>query len=127
MTQKVGGTDRKLKAILLNINLCEEASYLKNFLKYVRQIFIHELAHYLYYFKDYAPEQFDNICWKNENNLCDTNDFISTYAQKSKEEDYAESFAYRYLGYLNNKEQEHMSAYPPKMEKKQQHFDEIYA
>lgn len=104
MMERIWGSNRTLKAIRLNINLCSDSDYLNNFEKYVKQIFIHELAHYFYYFKDNNSQSFEEICWENENNICTINNFVSDYAQKNKEEDYAESFTYRYLGYLNNKE-----------------------
>lgn len=63
MLQKVDGSNRKLKAIKLNINLCMDTHYINNFDRYVRQIFIHELAHYLYYFKDSSYQTFNVICW----------------------------------------------------------------
>ena len=131
MTQKTDGTDRILKQIKLNINLCSDRGYLALFTNYVRQIFMHELAHYLYYFKDSATDGFGNICRKNGVLSCQEEDFVSTYAQKSKEEDYAESFTYWYLknyaGQSIITDQEHGSASSSlKKETKQAYFDRVY-
>ncbi len=132
MTQKVNGTDRALKQIKLNINLCSDRTYLSLFTNYVRQIFIHELAHYLYYFEDGFAEGFGNICRKGGTSICDSVDFVSTYAQKGKEEDYAESFTYRYLKKYSDQnmivEQEHGSAEVLSLrnEIKRMYFDRAY-
>ncbi|MDR2190033.1 MAG: hypothetical protein LBP53_02325 [Candidatus Peribacteria bacterium] len=96
MTQRTDGSNRKFKQIKLNINLCTEPTYVKQFARYVRQIFIHELGHYLYYFKDTHTQLFDSIC-RDTPEKCESQDFVSTYAMKNKEEDYAESFASRYI------------------------------
>lgn len=98
MTQRTDGTNKKFKQIKLNINLCGEQYYLENFENYVRQIFVHELGHYFYYFKDSQSSKFGNFCWKSGENACENGDFVSGYAMKNKEEDYAESFTHRYLG-----------------------------
>jgi hypothetical protein len=97
MTQKTDGSNKKFTRIKLNINLCSSQQYLANFERYVRQIFIHELGHYLYYFKDSHTSVFDKFCRNKGANSCETMDFVSTYASKNKEEDYAESFAHWYL------------------------------
>ncbi|MDD3868717.1 MAG: hypothetical protein PHR46_04000 [Candidatus Absconditabacteria bacterium] len=111
MTQRKDGTDRKLTKIILNINICKDTTYLYNFDKYVRQIFIHEFAHYLYYFRDISTQTFDQLCRKDGENKCQSGDFVSQYAQQNKEEDYAESFTYWYLGYEALLDQsEHSSA-----------------
>lgn len=83
--------------IVINMNVCTTENYLTHFKKYVDQLFVHELAHYLYYFKDDTSRTFENICRKNNRNICNSEDFVTKYAQSSKEEDYAESFSYWYL------------------------------
>ena len=82
MSQKTDGTERTLKQIKLNINLCSDRNYLSLFTNYVRQIFVHELAHYFYYFKDRFAESFGNICRKGGTIICQNVDFVSAYAQK---------------------------------------------
>ena len=94
--------EQSVSKIIININICTTPHYLSNFKKYVNQLFVHELGHYLYYFKDDTNQYFDNICRKNNKNICNSDDFVSTYAQSSKEEDYAESFTYRYLMVYNH-------------------------
>jgi len=120
MTQKTDGTDRVFKQIKLNINLCTNELYLKNFDTYIRQILIHELGHYLYYFKDATTEKFDAICRKKGVLSCASTDFVSAYAMKNKEEDYAESFAHWYLSNTNGGEMivdtEHKSADTSKLQ-----------
>ena len=114
MTQNVDGTNRKVKAIQLKINLCEDQEYLKTFEKYIRQIFIHELGHYVYYIKDTHTNTFGKICWNNGKNNCTAEQFVSTYAMQNVDEDYAESFAYWYLETISQYEmitdREHGSA-----------------
>ena len=102
MTQNTDGSNRKLKKITLNINLCIEKNYINNFQGYISQIFIHELAHYFYYFKDPNPKVFENICREGNENRCNNSEFVSSYAMKNKEEDYAESFVHRYLENVGN-------------------------
>jgi hypothetical protein len=97
MTQKTDGSNKKFKQINLNINLCETESYRANFTKYIRQILIHELGHYFYYFKDPRSAEFAPICWAGEKQNCNSEDFVSTYAMKNADEDYAESFTHWYL------------------------------
>jgi hypothetical protein len=97
MTQKTDGSNRKFKAINLNINLCSTEKYLKNFERYVRQILVHELGHYFYYFKDTLSSTFNPICREGETLICTSDDFVSTYAMTNADEDYAESFTHWYL------------------------------
>lgn len=64
---------------------------------HIQQILSHELWHYIYFFKDKDPSKFSKICWNNDTKVCSSYEFVSDYSQESPEEDYAESFAYRYL------------------------------
>jgi hypothetical protein len=130
MTQRTDGSKRTFKLIKLNINLCNQQTYLENFNRYVRQIFIHELGHYLYYFKDPSTTLFDNLC-RSSKRTCDSEDFVSTYAEKNKEEDYAESFAHWYIQSTTNTtmivDQEHGSATTsPLRLAKERYFDNVY-
>jgi len=90
-----------LDSINLNISFCEQESFKDNYENYVRQIFIHEIGHYIYVFKDFEKKDFDEICWKSGESSCKKWGFVSEYAQNSAAEDYAESFAYRYLDNFN--------------------------
>ncbi|MDR0608080.1 MAG: putative zinc-binding metallopeptidase [Candidatus Peribacteria bacterium] len=132
MTQRSDGSNKKFKAINLNINLCSTEKYLNNFEKYVRQILVHELAHYFYYFKDPQSTTFNPICWEGTTTTCTSEDFVSTYAMKNADEDYAESFTYWYLAtYLQDKmivDQAHNSANPSteKLKEKVTYFEQTY-
>ncbi|MDR3169627.1 MAG: hypothetical protein LBU27_08035 [Candidatus Peribacteria bacterium] len=97
MTQRTDGSNKKFKQINLNINLCTTEKYLKNFERYVRQILVHELAHYFYYFKDTLSSTFNPICRDEKKSTCTSEDFVSTYAMTNADEDYAESFTHWYL------------------------------
>lgn len=113
MIQKPDGSNKTFKQIKLNINLCHDKTYWKTLENYVRQIFIHEMAHYFYYFKDSHYSAFEKFCRKGGQNICSSTDFVSKYATKNKEEDYAESFTHRYLESTQGKmivDQEHGSA-----------------
>ena len=88
---------REVSKIVLKINECYEEYYLHNLRNYVDQILVHELGHYMYYFKDNSTDSFDSICRSGTSSRCALDEFVSRYAQTSKEEDYAESFAYWYL------------------------------
>jgi hypothetical protein len=131
MMQKTDGTQKKFKMIKLNINLCNEEKYIKDFDRYVRQIFIHELAHYLYYFKDTTTDNFDTLCRKNGENSCENEDFVSAYAQKNKEEDYAESFAHWYIETTTHQkmivDREHGSASTSAIkQQKESYFEKVW-
>ncbi|MDR2416471.1 MAG: putative zinc-binding metallopeptidase [Candidatus Peribacteria bacterium] len=131
MIQKTDGSQRKFKMIKLNINLCNEENYIKNFDRYVRQIFIHELGHYLYYFKDSTTVTFDMLCRETEESSCQDEDFVSAYAQKNKEEDYAESFAHWYIGTTTEQEmivdREHGSAATSAIkQQKESYFEKVW-
>jgi hypothetical protein len=129
MIQKTDGSQRKFKMIKLNVNLCNEENYLKNFDRYVRQIFIHELGHYLYYFKDTTTATFDVLCRGTGKSNCQDEDFVSAYAQKNKEEDYAESFAHWYIETTTDQEmivdREHGSAITSFIKQKIKRYFEI--
>lgn len=85
------------KDINLIIAYCNKDSSPERQRKHVQQILAHELWHYIYFFKDKNPSNFSKICRNNEMKACNYEDFVSDYSQESPEEDYAESFAYRYL------------------------------
>lgn len=91
-------TTTALENIILNVNICFDYSYIKNLPSYIQQITAHELGHYVYYFKDTHPQSFEQKCRKGNKMICQKKGFISKYAQTWPKEDYAESFAHRYLG-----------------------------
>ena len=96
--------EKKFKTLKLNIAICNTPEYQANYRAYFKQILAHELGHYIYFFRDQDHQAFDTICRNNEQNTCNAKGFFSEYAQKSKEEDYAESFAYRYKNLEKEKE-----------------------
>ena len=85
------------KGIKLIIAYCDKNNTPERQKRHVQQILAHELWHYIYFFKDKNPSKFSEICWDNGKMNCLPEEFVSNYAKKSKEEDYAESFAYWYL------------------------------
>ncbi len=89
--------DKAFSSITLVVNLCNAPFYMNNFQAYMNHILVHELGHYVYYFKDTTHTVFDALCRKNKTNVCNGSAFVSDYAMTMMEEDYAESFAYRYL------------------------------
>jgi hypothetical protein len=84
----------------------------------------------VYYFKDTNVEDFTNICWDNDQDTCSSNEFVSTYAQKNKEEDYAESFAYWYMsnkyGIKNTAASGFVSRSIAKINDRLEHFDKLF-
>lgn len=108
--------DTTLENITLNVNICFDYSYIQDLPKYVQQITAHELGHYVYYFKDTNPQSFEQKCRNGKKTICPKKDFISKYAQTWPEEDYAESFAYRYLWDTSN----------PNLIKKFNHFSTLF-
>lgn len=87
--------ESELIEMLININLCFTGNYQANFETFLDKIIYHELGHYFDYFHDMDTDgAFRNICWSGKQNICSTNDFVSTYALTSADEDYAETFSY---------------------------------
>lgn len=82
----------------------------------IKQILMHEIWHYIYFFKDKNILDFSNICRWYESN-CTKSDYINDYAATSVEEDYAESFVYRYLNYKYETEAIKM---------KNEHFNKLF-
>ena len=86
-----------LEDIGVNIWLCNSYQYIDQLEQQVKKLVIHEIGHYIYYFKDTSPKQFAMICRNKEGttekNTCNSDAFISTYAQTNSEEDYAETFS----------------------------------
>lgn len=96
--------EKKFKILKLKIGICPSASNQTNYKNHIKQLLAHELGHYIYFFKDQTTDEFDTLCRKNGKNICKNQDFYSVYAKNNKEEDYAESFAYRYKDLNEEKE-----------------------
>ena len=109
------------KVVFSNISLivsyCIPDFIFKKDKKDIKQILTHEIWHYIYFFKDKNIAEFINICWNNKQSKCEASDFITKYASSSQEEDYAESFVYRYLNYKYETEATKM---------KNEHFNKLF-
>ena len=60
-------------------------------------VMIHEFGHYLAYQSPEKIKRFNNLCWKGKQKTCSSEAFISNYAKTNADEDFAESFTYRYF------------------------------
>ena len=109
MLQSSDWKQKIFKSIILNVNLCDNKSFIQNYTNYIRQIFIHEISHYIYMFIDTWTANFDKICWDTAKG-CSSENFVSNYANSNAAEDYAESFAYWYLDNFNWVEKQHWSS-----------------
>lgn len=89
--------DTKLEEIKLDIPLCDSYQYIDQLDTQVKKILLHELGHFIYYFKDTEPNTFERICrnttGKTIKSTCNRDEFVSSYAQTNTEEDYAETFS----------------------------------
>ena len=81
----------KLSTLSLNINVCEDKSYLTDFDAYIKDLVYHEIAHYIYYIKDTKKASFESICTSTK---CVSTDYVTEYASTAPEEDYAETFQF---------------------------------
>ncbi len=106
--------DTTLEEIRLDISLCDSYQYIDQLEWQVKKLLIHEIWHYMYYFKDKSANKFETICWNKkwdmEKNKCETEEFVSKYSQTSAEEDYAETFSRRALTEIN-KDKKYLSYY----------------
>ena len=86
-----------LEEIKLDIPLCDSYQYIDQLNTQVKKLLLHELGHYIYYFKDKSTNAFESLCrssdGKTTKNVCTSDEFVSAYAQTSTEEDYAETFS----------------------------------
>ncbi len=115
------------KEIKLIIAYCDKNNTPERQKRHVQQILAHELGHYIYFFKDKNPSKFSEICWDNGKMNCLPEEFVSNYAKKSKEEDYAESFAYWYLYNANwNTDNEHWAAPDNPINRRARYFEELF-
>ena len=116
------------KEIKLIIAYCNKNNTPERQKRHVQQILAHELGHYIYFFKDKNPSKFSEICWDNGKINCLPEEFVSNYAKKSKEEDYAESFAYWYLYHTWNwsSDNQHGSAPDNPINRRSRYFEELF-
>ena len=115
------------KWIKLIIAYCEKNNTPARQKRHVQQILAHELWHYIYFFKDKNPSKFSEICWDNWKMNCLPEEFVSNYATKSKEEDYAESFAYWYLYNTDwSWDNQHGAAPDNPINRRARYFEELF-
>ena len=115
------------KWIKLIIAYCEKNKTPERQKRHVQQILAHELGHYIYFFKDKNPSKFSEICWDNGKINCLPEEFVSNYATKSKEEDYAESFAYRYLYNTDwSSDNQHGTAPDNPINRRARYFEDLF-
>lgn len=89
----------------------------------IKQILMHEIWHYIYFFKDKNILEFSNICRWYESN-CGKFDYVNDYAATSVEEDYAESFVYWYSNKKNKYTCYYQKDNPINIREK--HFDRLF-
>ena len=115
------------KEIKLIIAYCDKNNTPERQKRHVQQILAHELWHYIYFFKDKNPSKFSEICWDNGKMNCLPEEFVSNYAKKSQEEDYAESFAYWYLYNTDwSSGDEHWAAPDNPINRRARYFEELF-
>ena len=116
------------KEIELIIAYCDKNNTPERQKRHVQQILAHELWHYIYFFKDDNPSKFSEICWDNGKMNCLPQEFVSNYAKKSQEEDYAESFAYWYLYSTDDSDTDdkHGSAPNNPINRRARYFEELF-
>lgn len=94
-----------LEEIKLDIWLCNSYQYIDQLDQQIKKLLIHEIGHYMYYFKDESSKNFESICrlkkWSVVKNTCDRDEFVSNYSQTNAEEDYAETFSRWALTQIN--------------------------
>ena len=122
--------DTRFKEIKLYISTCNPLPNAAQLFSYIEHVLVHELGHYIYFFKDPKARLFTQICWKEEQSTCKLQDFHSLYAETNKEEDYAESFAYWYQyqskATWDSDALEHWSAASERISLKEQHFSQLF-
>ena len=113
------------KEINLIIAYCESNTTQERHQKHVQQILAHELWHYIYFFKDNNPSSFSEIFRNNGKINCLSSEFVTNNSRKSPEEDYAESFAYRYLNSKKNNNN-HNSPNDNPINQRERHFERLF-
>lgn len=99
-----------LEEIKLDIPLCDSYQYIDQLSTQIKKLAIHEIGHYLYYFKDNAPDTFESLCRNKKGKTCDASEFVSNYAQTNAQEDYAETFSRRGITKMN-KDKKYLAYY----------------
>ena len=113
------------KGIKLIISYCSSNDTQQRNERHAKQILSHELGHYIYFFVDKNPSSFSEICWNKGEINCLPSEFVSKYATKSVEEDYAESFAYWYLDASDCKDHGSAPLNEP-MNRRERHFERLF-
>jgi hypothetical protein len=90
--------DLSLERVVLYVNVCYQEYVVDQMEQIVKDLMYHELSHYIYYFKDSNPSEFEAICRQNDKRklMCGESAFPSSYAMSMDEEDYAEVAADRF-------------------------------
>ena len=112
-----------INKITLTIYLNSAEYFLKDFYDDIRRVLIHELGHYFSYQDQTSLRTFNKIC---EKNTCKKKDYINTYASTSTEEDFAETFAYRYFKNHNTNKFYNSTKETNIIKEKLQIFDTIF-
>ena len=99
-----------LEEIKLDIPLCDSYQYIEPLSTQVQNLAIHEIGHYIYYFKDSSPSSFESLCRNSRGKTCDASEFVSNYAQTNAQEDYAETFSRRWITKIN-KDKKYLAYY----------------
>lgn len=92
--------DQSPNSLTLKVNLCPSYFVIRDLPQIYEKIITHELAHHVYYFSDTKASEFKDLCWSSEGvrkGSCMSDDFVTSYAQTSAQEDYAEQFMYWFL------------------------------
>lgn len=113
------------KAIKLQLHLCNKLPSTQQLWKHIQHLLAHELGHYISFFREKDASNFWKICRKGKANICNYKDFNSQYAQTNVDEDYAESFAYRYR--YNQDRKSHPAAGSEKLQQKEEYFDKLFS
>ena len=124
-----GDGTRVPEGIEILISLCKPLAEGAVLQEHIQHVLVHELGHYLYFFRDENNKKFDTICWNEQQKLCKKSDFYSEYSEENKEEDYAESFAFWFAqlnGIPEEIEQEHWSALGKWINEKNNYFNNFY-
>lgn len=116
----------ELVSISLNVSVCEERNFNILFDTSYKHVLIHELWHYIYYLKDNNTPLFEDICrdaeWNRKTSCAWENAYYSKYAMNDPQEDYAESFSYRY----ESKKPDSSSVNISIIKEKTQHFTNLF-
>jgi hypothetical protein len=82
------------------ISTCLDWRLISQYEQKLKQLVLHEVAHYLQEYTDTDSSNFSSICrdaWTK--GKCTTEDFVSRYAMSNEDEDYAETFSHVRIGH----------------------------